>query len=88
MSASLVAGMVWVLAGSLTAMLPMRHQIAPGLALLATAPLVIVWIGWQNGWVWLALGLAAFTSMMRHPIRHLLGRMRGQPPDIPAELRR
>ncbi|NDV01396.1 DUF2484 family protein [Pseudoroseicyclus tamaricis] len=88
MTVSLIAGIIWVLAGSVTAKLPMRHQVAPGLALIATAPVLLGWIAWDHGWIWLVLGLAAFVSMMRHPLRYLLARMRGEAPGMPAEMRR
>lgn len=78
MSTPLILGCLWVLASALAAMLPMRAQIAPGLALLAAAPVLLVWIGRAHGWLWLAVGLFAFLSMFRRPLayfaRHALGR--------------
>ncbi len=78
MSLSLILGALWVLAATLVALLPMRHQYAPGLALLLAAPAMIVFIGWQHGW-WIAgLGLLAFLSMFRRPLIFLMRRALGR----------
>ena len=45
MESSVLACCLWVLAASGTAMLPMRRQMLPGLALLASAPVLIAWLG-------------------------------------------
>ena len=50
MASSVLASCLWVLAASGTAMLPMRRQMVPGLALLATAPVLMVWMGMQVIW--------------------------------------
>ena len=86
MSAPLILGCVWVLASALTAMLPMRRQMVPGIALLAMAPVLLVWIGWVHGWLWLALGLFAFVSMFRNPLLYFLRRALGRPAPVPTEL--
>ena len=65
----LVLGALWVLAAAATAVLPMRRQMIPGLALLIAAPVLLVWIGYAHGWLWLAFGLFAFVSMFRRPLR-------------------
>ena len=83
MSMPLILGALWVLASALVALLPMRRQYAPGLALLIAAPLLILWIGAVHGWIWAALGLAAFLSMFRNPLRYILARLRGERPEIP-----
>lgn len=72
MASSLVAGCLWVLAAAGTAMLPMRRQMAPGLLLLASAPVVILWIAFAAGWWAGALALLAFLSMFRRPLGALL----------------
>lgn len=73
----------WVFASALVAMLPMRRQYVPGLALLIAAPVLIIAMGAQVGW-WAAIaGLAAFVSMFRNPLRYLWARTRGQHPEIP-----
>jgi len=82
-SLPLILGVVWVLASSVVALLPMRHQYAPGLALLIAAPVLILWIGAAHGWGWAALGLAAFVSMFRNPLRYLWRRARGERPEVP-----
>jgi hypothetical protein len=85
MSTPLVLGGLWVLASALTAMLPMRHQMAPGLALLIAAPVLLVWIALEHGWVWLAFGLFAFVSMFRNPLRYFLRRALGRPAPLPKD---
>ena len=86
MSTPLILGCLWVLAAAATAMLPMRAQMVPGLALLAAAPVLLVWIGWVHGWVWLAIGLFAFVSMFRNPLLYVLRRALGRPAPLPREL--
>ncbi|HSG56843.1 MAG TPA: DUF2484 family protein [Paracoccaceae bacterium] len=73
----------WVFASAAVAMLPMRLQYVPGVALLIAAPVLIVLIGLQYGWIFAALGLAAFVSMFRNPLRYFLARLRGERPEIP-----
>jgi len=87
MNLSLIAAAIWAIAGTITALMPMRAQMVPGLALLVSAPFLLVWIGWENGWGWTVAGLAAFASMMRNPLRYLYQRMRGEKPELPPELR-
>jgi len=68
MSLPLVLGCVWIIAAAVTAMLPMRRQFAPGIALLVLAPVLIGWIGYQHGVLWAAFGLFALGSMFRRPL--------------------
>jgi hypothetical protein len=72
MAPSVLASCLWVLVATGTAMLPMRRQMVPGLILLASAPVLIAWLGVDFGW-W-AVGLAglAFASMFRRPLGALL----------------
>ena len=86
MSTPLILGCVWVLLAAVTAMLPMRRQMVPGLALLAAAPALLVWIGWMHGWLWLAFGLFAFVSMFRNPLLYFVRRAMGRPAPLPKEL--
>ncbi|TNC73812.1 DUF2484 family protein [Rubellimicrobium roseum] len=73
MSASVLASCLWVLAATATAMLPMRHQMVPGLALLVSAPVLMVWLALSVGWWMGVLGLLAFLSMFRRPLGALVG---------------
>lgn len=73
----------WVFASALVAMLPMRQQYIPGVALLVAAPVLIVMIGIQVGWMPAGLGFAAFVSMFRNPLRFILAKLRGQNPQVP-----
>lgn len=71
MSLPVLLSCLWVLAATATALLPMRYQYPPGLALLISAPVLIVWLGAVHGW-WLSVAaLAAFGSMFRKPLAHL-----------------
>lgn len=83
MSLSLILAALWALAATVVALLPMRLQYVPGVALLIAAPFMIVFIGYQHG-VWVALlGLAAFVSMFRNPLIYFWRRFRGERPEIP-----
>ena len=73
----------WVLASAAVAMLPMRLQYVPGIALLLAAPVLIVLAGLTWGWWVAALALFAFVSMFRNPLRYFLARARGERPEIP-----
>ena len=83
MSASLILAALWALAATFVALLPMRLQYVPGVALLIAAPALILFIGFQHG-IWFALlGLAGFVSMFRNPLIYFYRRARGERPDIP-----
>lgn len=74
---------LWVFASVVVAMLPMRNQYFPGVALLIAAPVLIFFIGQHVGWIPAALGLAAFVSMFRNPLRFILSKLRGENPQVP-----
>lgn len=74
---------LWVLASAVVAMLPMRHQYVPGVALLITAPALIIWVGSGLGWWISLLALAAFVSMYRNPLCYFWARARGHKPELP-----
>lgn len=86
MSLPLILGCLWVLASAITAMLPMRTQMLPGVTLLAAAPVLLVWIAIEHGWIWLAIGLFAFLSMFRNPLLYFARRALGRPAPLPKEL--
>jgi hypothetical protein len=86
MSLPLILGALWVIAAAVVAMLPMRRQMLPGVALLVSAPALLVWIGWTHGWFWLAFGVFAFVSMFRNPLLYFLRRALGRPAPLPKEL--
>ena len=73
----------WVLVSAAVAMLPMRYQYVPGVALLILAPALIVWVGTVLGWWAAALALFAFVSMFRNPFRYFWARARGLKPELP-----
>ena len=73
----------WVFASVGVAMLPIRRQYVPGVALLLAAPVLIGWSGFQVHWLAGALALAAFVSMFRNPLRYILAKLRGENPEVP-----
>ena len=73
----------WVLVSAAVAMLPMRYQYVPGVALLIMAPVLIVWVGTVLGWWAAALALFAFVSMFRNPLRYFWAHARGLKPELP-----
>lgn len=75
----------WVFAAAAVAMLPMRRQYVPGVALLIAAPVLIIMIGMQVAWWAGLLALAAFISMFRNPLRYFYARLRGQRPELPEQ---
>lgn len=78
MSVALILGCLWVIAAAVTAMLPMRLQYPPGILLLIAAPVLLLWIGWVEGWVFAVVGLFALVSMFRNPLRYFWRRFRGK----------
>jgi hypothetical protein len=83
MSPPLIWACLWAIAATATAMLPMRYQIVPGLALLVAAPVLLVWIGYVHGlWITLA-ALLAVLSMFRNPLIYLARRALGQRSERP-----
>ena len=74
MSLSMIALCLWVLVASIVAMLPMRLQYAPGLALLLAAPFGLAWIASDHGWLIALFGTAAVLSMFRRPLAYLVRR--------------
>ncbi len=83
MSQSLLLGCLWVVAATIVAMLPMRRQFGPGIALLIAAPVLVWFIGHQHGWILAGAGLAAVLSMFRKPLRFIFAKIRGQKPEVP-----
>jgi Protein of unknown function (DUF2484) len=88
MTASLIAACVWAIAATITALLPMKRQMIPGVTLLATALPLLGWIGWDHGWVLATLGLLGFLSMMRNPLIYFVKRALGKPVELPRELQK
>lgn len=82
------AAVFWALAATATALLPMRFQIVPGLALLLSAPALIVWIGYEYGWFWTIPAFLAFASMFRNPLIYFWRKARGLPVTRPGDAER
>lgn len=86
MSTSLILGCLWVLASTATAMLPMRRQMVPGLALLLAAPVLLWFIANEHGLLVFGLTLLAALSLFRNPLIYFARRAMGLPVSLPAEL--
>ncbi len=88
MTVSLILGCLWVLVATVTALLPMRRQYVPGIALLISAPVLLGFIARDYGiWVFL-LTLAAALSMFRNPLIYFARRAMGKPVSLPEDIRR
>lgn len=83
MSTPLLLACIWALVATGTALLPLRAQMVPGLTLLVTAPVLIVWIGMEHGWIWVAVAVAAFVSMFRRPLVYLVRKAMGHDVEDP-----
>ncbi len=83
MSWSLTMGAIYVLCAAVVALLPIRRQYWPAGIMLLAAPLLLTFIGYQHGWFWLALGMLAFVSMFRNPLRYLWKKSRGEHVELP-----
>lgn len=86
MSTSLILGCFWVLASAVTAMLPMRRQMVPGIALLLAAPVLLWFIAQDYGFWVFALTLLAAVSMFRNPLIYFARRAMGLPVSLPVEM--
>lgn len=75
MSLSLISAAIWVLAATVVAMLPMRLQWVPGVALLLVAPVLLGWMAVDHGPWWIVVGGLAFVSMYRRPLGYLARRI-------------
>ena len=76
MTLSLILACLWLIAANVIGMFPTRHKHWPaayGLIVLGTP--LLVFVVWQNGiWVGLVVLLAA-ASVLRWPVRYLIGWM-------------
>lgn len=68
MSLSMLLAAVWVVASAIVAFLPMRAQFPPGIILLIIAPILIGFLGYEHGVLWVVIGLVGFVSMFRRPL--------------------
>lgn len=74
MSSALLAACLWIVGASLTALLPLRQQVAPGLTLLIVAPVIVAWLSLAHG-AWIAaLAALAVAASFRRPLAHLVRR--------------
>ncbi len=68
MSGALIAACLWAIAATVTAFLPMRLQFPPGITLLILAPVLLVWIGFDQGFWVAVIASLGFLSMFRRPL--------------------
>jgi hypothetical protein len=61
----------------------LRMQFIPGAILLVAGPVLIIVIGFEVGFVFSVIALAAYVSMFRNPLLFLLAKLRGQKPEVP-----
>ena len=87
-SLPLIFGALWIIAAAITAMLPMRRQMLPGWTLLIAAPVLLIWIGWVHGWLWVAFGTFAFLSMFRRPLIYFARKAMGLPVQDPRQVQK
>ena len=78
-----VLALLWVLAATVVAFLPMRRQYAPGILLVLAAPVLIGLLFWYFGPIYGLAGLLAFLSMFRKPLGYFARRAIGAPTDRP-----
>jgi hypothetical protein len=79
MPLSLTLASLWIVAASGVAMLPMRWQYRLGVPLLILVVPLLVFVGREAGWIWLAVLIAGLVSMFRRPLgavaRHIARRL-------------
>jgi hypothetical protein len=83
MSLAVMLAILWVMASTVVALLPMRLQYVPGFALLIAAPFLIGFIGYEHGLLAGLGALAAFVSMFRNPLRYFWRKWRGLETEVP-----
>ena len=76
MTLSLILACLWLIAANVIGMFPTRHKHWPAAyGLIALGTPLLVFVVWQNGiWVGLVVLLAA-ASVLRWPVRYLIGWM-------------
>lgn len=76
MFSPLILASLWVVAAAIVACLPVRRQWRPGLCLVAVAPVLLFWLAVVHGPWMAAIGVAAFGSIFRRPLKGLYRRVR------------
>ena len=75
-----------VVAATFSEFLLMRLQFTLVIILLIAAPVRIVWLALDFGWVASTVGLLACELMFRNQLRYLCAPARGQSPLLPPEM--
>ncbi|MEQ8897422.1 MAG: DUF2484 family protein [Roseovarius sp.] len=79
---TLVLACLWGIAATLVAMLPMRWQFAPGIALLLGAPVLIWRLAVEYGWLAALVAVLAVLSMFRRPLQYYARRALGRKTEV------
>jgi cytochrome c oxidase assembly factor CtaG len=74
----------WVSGFAANAPLPVQRHYVSAVLLARAAPVLLVLAGLIHGWIYALLGLVAFISMFRNPLRPIAARLRGAHPEFPA----
>ncbi|KZY35139.1 hypothetical protein A3731_17855 [Roseovarius sp. HI0049] len=77
-----VLACLWVVAAALVAMLPMRWQFVPGIALLLGAPVLIWRLAVEYGWIAAIVAVLAVLSMFRRPLQYYARRIMGRKTEV------
>lgn len=80
----IVMSALWVLASAGVAMMPVRRQYVPGVALMLAAPVLIWFWAIEFGWLLGGVALFAFVSMFRNPLLYMARRLLGHRPETPT----
>ena len=73
MPLSLTLASLWIVVASAVAMLPMRWQYRLGVPLLVLVVPLLIYVGVEMGWIWLAVLIAGLVSMFRRPLGAVAG---------------
>ena len=81
MSMTMALAVIWVIAATIVAVMPLHHQFRPGSLLLAASPPMLVMLALDFGLLVGMMACCAFVSMFRHPLRYFWSKLRATPGD-------
>ena len=67
---SILATCLWVLAVSVVGMMPRRFHKPAGFPLMFLFFPLLVWVGYEMGWIWAVVLLFAGLSIFRYPAKY------------------
>lgn len=85
MSGSLIAACLWALTATLIALGPRRFHWPAAWGLIATGVPITGWVTFENGPILGMLVLMGGVSVLRWPVKYLLGAIRREAARHPAE---